>query len=75
MNKIDIFGIVYLVSMVIYSLYINEKVSEKRKQINNRDDLDEKEKTKEIKKIGCLYIFIGFILFFILMIIRSSVLK
>ena len=75
MNKTDIFGIVFLVSMVIYSLYINEKVSEKRKKINNKDNLDENEKTKEIKKIGYLYIIIGFILFFILMIIRSSVLK
>jgi len=74
-NKTDIFGIVFLVSMVIYSLYINEKVSEKRKKINNKDNLDENEKTKEIKKIGYLYIIIGFILFFILMIIRSSVLK
>ena len=75
MNKTDIFGIVFLVSMVIYSLYINEKVSEKRKKINNKDNLDENEKTKEINKIAYWYIFIGFILFFILMIIRSSVLK
>jgi len=74
-NKTDIFGIVFLVSMVIYSLYINEKVSEKRKKINNKDNLDENEKTKEINKIAYWYIFIGFILFFILMIIRSSVLK
>jgi len=73
-NKIDVFGIVYLVSMVMYSLFINKKVSEKRKKINNKDNLDENAKTNEIKKTGCLYIFIGFILFFILMIIRSSVL-
>ncbi len=57
----------------MYSLYIHEKVSEKRKKIDNRDDLDEDKKLKKFKKIGCLYIFIGFVLFFILMIIRSRV--
>ena len=75
MNKRDIFGIAYLVIMILYSLYINQKIAEKRKKINDRDDLNENEKTKEIKKTGCLYIFIGFILFFILMILRSSVLS